>query len=121
MIGEAPHLLDPEVLDSNATADGKQRGLYYCPSSQGRSPESAAEFVDSIFEVPLSWPGPPVLRLFPLTEGISFAAVQRQQPCLLCRAAWQRLPAAQSAGGVAVELGVWCCSLGNRRLTMRPL
>ncbi|CAK0787664.1 hypothetical protein CVIRNUC_010886 [Coccomyxa viridis] len=50
MIGEAPHLLDPEVLDSNATADGKQRGLYYCPSSQGRSPESAAEFVDSIFE-----------------------------------------------------------------------
>ena len=65
MIGEAPHLLDPEVLDSNATADGKQRGLYYCPSSQGRSPESAAEFVDSIFEVPLFCPEPPVLRLYP--------------------------------------------------------
>jgi len=51
MIGEAPHLLDPEVLDSTPEADGKQRGLYYVPSSQGRSPESAAEFVDSIFEV----------------------------------------------------------------------
>lgn len=53
MIGEAPHLMDPEVLDSTSTEDGKQRGLYYIPSSQGRSPESAGEFVDSIFEVSL--------------------------------------------------------------------
>ncbi|CAL5224558.1 g7261 [Coccomyxa viridis] len=51
MIGEAPHLLDPEVLDSDPVPDGKQRGMYYIPSSQGRSPDSAAEFVDSIFEV----------------------------------------------------------------------
>ena len=51
MIGEAPHLLDPEVLDSTPMPDGKQRGMYYIPSSQGRSPASAAEFVDSIFEV----------------------------------------------------------------------
>lgn len=43
--------MDPEVLDSTSTEDGKQRGLYYIPSSQGRSPESAGEFVDSIFEV----------------------------------------------------------------------
>ncbi len=57
MIGEAPHLLDPEVLDSDPVPDGKQRGMYYIPSSQGRSPDSAAEFVDSIFEVPqLIWP-----------------------------------------------------------------
>ena len=53
MIGEAPHLLDPEVLDCTPVPDGKQRGLYYIPSSQGRSPDSAAEFVDSIFEVAL--------------------------------------------------------------------
>lgn len=53
MVGEAPHLLDPEVLDSSSVPDGKQRGCYYVPSSQGRSPESAAEFVDSIFEAML--------------------------------------------------------------------
>jgi hypothetical protein len=53
MIGEAPHLMDPEVLDSTSTEDGKQRGLYYIPCSQGRSPESAGEFVNSIFEVGL--------------------------------------------------------------------
>ena len=71
MTGEAPHLLDPEVLDSDATADGKQRGLYYCPSSQGRSPESVTEFVDSIFEVPLSCPGLPMTCAPRLTGGIA--------------------------------------------------
>ena len=45
--------MDPEVLDSTSMEDGKQRGLYYIPSSQGRSPESAGEFVNSIFEVSL--------------------------------------------------------------------
>ena len=54
MIGEAPHLLDPEVLDSTPVPDGKQRGMYYIPSGWGHSPESAADFVDSIFEVPPS-------------------------------------------------------------------
>ena len=78
MIGEAPHLLDPEVLDSSATADGKQRGLYYCPSSQGRSPESAAEFVDSIFEVPLACPALPVLRLSHLTGSTPHAAFRHK-------------------------------------------
>ena len=68
MIGEAPHLLDPEVLDSTPVPDGKQRGLYYVPSSQGRSPDSAAEFVDSIFEV-----GRPVC--------LQLVMAQRLHPC----------------------------------------
>ena len=87
MTGEAPHLLDPEVLDSGATQDGKQRGLYYCPSSQGRSPESAAEFVDSIFEVLPSCPGLPMIRpprltdssrRFPATKSCKVASAMQQ-------------------------------------------
>lgn len=54
MIGEAPHLLDPEELESISIEDGKQRGLYHVSTSQGRSDESTADFVDSVFEVPWS-------------------------------------------------------------------
>ncbi|BDA49469.1 probable BTB/POZ domain-containing adapter for CUL3-mediated RhoA degradation protein at N-terminal half [Coccomyxa sp. Obi] len=51
MIGEAPHLLDPEELESISIEDGKQRGLYHVSTSQGRFDESTADFVDSVFEV----------------------------------------------------------------------
>jgi hypothetical protein len=51
MIGEAPHLLDPEELDSHSRDDGKQRGFYHIPTSHARSDLSAADFSDSIFEV----------------------------------------------------------------------
>ena len=58
LMGEAPHLVDPEELDAALLLeDGRQRGLYELPgaagsSGSGRSPLSTAEFTDSIFEVP---------------------------------------------------------------------
>ena len=54
LMGEAPHLMDPEELDAALLLeDGRQRGLYELPPSAGRarSPLSTAEFTDSIFEV----------------------------------------------------------------------
>ncbi len=63
MIGEAPHLLDPEELESVSIEDGKQRGLYHVSTSRARSDESTADFVDSVFEV--SWP-----LTFPLTLSL---------------------------------------------------
>ena len=55
MMGEAPHLMDPEQLEAESLLeDGRQRGLYEIPcagSGAGRSPASTAEFTDSIFEV----------------------------------------------------------------------
>ncbi|EIE19080.1 hypothetical protein COCSUDRAFT_44861 [Coccomyxa subellipsoidea C-169] len=51
MIGEAPHLLDPEELDSISSEDGKQRGLYHVSTSQARSDQSTADFMDSVFQV----------------------------------------------------------------------
>ncbi len=51
MIGEAPHLLDPEKLDSISSEDGKQRGLYHVSTSQARSDQSTADFMDSVFQV----------------------------------------------------------------------
>ena len=56
MIGDAPHLLDPEALDSSCTAeDGKQCGFYHIPaSSNARSDDSLADFSDSVSGVKLS-------------------------------------------------------------------
>ncbi|KAK9905022.1 hypothetical protein WJX75_007970 [Coccomyxa subellipsoidea] len=51
MIGEAPHLLDPEELEDISIEDGKQRGLYHVSTSKSRSDESTADFVDSVVEV----------------------------------------------------------------------
>ena len=51
MIGEAPHLLDPEELEDISIEDGKQRGLYLVSTSKSRSDESTADFVDSVVEV----------------------------------------------------------------------